>query len=122
MELSNLKKGGMNVQEYLLKIKGIVDAFGYAEYIVTVIDYIMHILSGLGSEYDPFVMTVNVKVSKSDEYTVSEIQSLLLTLEKRLDKNQLDSASINMAGTGNNNRRNFNSESQRFDGVGGYRR
>lgn len=80
------------MQDYLLKVKNLVDAFGYAGHIVNVNDYTLHILSGLGSEYDLFVMIVNVKIGKSDAYTIIEIQSLLLTFEKRLDKNHLEGA------------------------------
>lgn len=47
----------------------------------------MHTLSSLGSEYDPFDMTIDAKISKNDTYIVSEVNYLLLTFEKRLDKN-----------------------------------
>lgn len=52
MELSNFKKGGLSVTEYLLKIKGLVDALGYAGYVVSTDDHIMHILSRLGIEFE----------------------------------------------------------------------
>lgn len=55
MDLTSLKKGGMTMQEYLLKVKGLVTALGFADYIMSVNDYIMHILYGLGSDYDPLI-------------------------------------------------------------------
>lgn len=95
IELNNLKKGGSSMTEYLLKIKNLVDALDYAGHVVSVNDHIMHVMSGLGIDYDPFVMTVNAKMGKSDAYSISEIRSLLLTFEKRLERSHLENASIN---------------------------
>lgn len=90
MELSSPKKGGLAVTQYLLKIKSLVDALGYVGYVVSTNDHIMHILSGLGNEFDPFVMTVTSKIGKYDAYILSEIESLLLTFEKEV-KEMMDS-------------------------------
>lgn len=45
-----------------------VDALGYVGYVVSSSDHILNILFGLGSNYDPFVMTVNARIGKSDAY------------------------------------------------------
>lgn len=43
------------------------------------------ILDGLYEEYDPLVASI---LSRSDPYSISEIEALLMALEQRLEKNK----------------------------------
>lgn len=96
------------MDSYLLKVKNLVDNLKYCGYVLPQKDHVMYILSGLGSEYDPLVMTVNAKAGKPDYYTVEEVSSLLISLEKRVDKNSGDML-VNFVG----NRGGYNSGGNR---------
>lgn len=64
-ELSNLKKAGLSMNEYLLKVKTLVDNLRYSGYVLGPNDHVLYILGGFGSEFDLFVMTVNAKAGKA---------------------------------------------------------
>lgn len=78
-ELHNLKKGNSTVTEYVLKIKYFVDALEYAGHTVSDIDHIYDIPAGLGSEYSPFIMSIQAHLYS---YTLHDIISLLQIVEK----------------------------------------
>ncbi|KAF7805093.1 Retrovirus-related Pol polyprotein from transposon TNT 1-94 [Senna tora] len=90
-QLRNLKKGTSSANEYLLKIKKLVDALFSVGSPVSEADHIEAILEGLSEEYNSFVVSVT---SRSDPYTVDEIESLLVAQEERLDKFKKDSESV----------------------------
>lgn len=46
-----IKKGGLTIAEYLLKIKNITHALASAGHIVFEEDQILHVFSGLGTKY-----------------------------------------------------------------------
>lgn len=83
---------------YLLKIKNIVDRLASVGHIVSSSDHIEAIFNGLSEEYDTFIISVN---SRTEDYTVEEIEALLLAQEGRIEKHskELDSysGSINLA-------------------------
>ncbi|KAK4840954.1 hypothetical protein QYF36_022262 [Acer negundo] len=106
-------------------------------YFLSTSDHINAIFDGLSSEYDTFVVSVS---SRNDAYTVTEIESLLLAQESRIEKNlkTLDSALPNVVnvatrssnqnrrpysnftpGSSNNFRPSFNSDSNFQSGCGG---
>ncbi|KAL6338621.1 hypothetical protein AAG906_021336 [Vitis piasezkii] len=98
-ELHNTKKDDLSVNDYLLKIKSLIDQLASVGYVVTTKDHIDAIFDGLSFEYDTFVVTVN---SRNDLYTVAEIESLLLAQENKMEKHskELDSANqVNMNAT-----------------------
>ncbi|RVW15330.1 hypothetical protein CK203_085569 [Vitis vinifera] len=100
--LHNTKKGDLSVNDYLLKIKSLIDQLASIGYVVTTKDHIDAIFDGLSSEYDTFVVSVN---SRNDPYTIVEIESLLLAQESRIDKHskELDSTNqVNMVKIANN--------------------
>lgn len=109
-ELQNLKKSGMKMSEYLLKFKTLVDTLGSAGHLISKVDQILQILSGLGSEYSPSMMAV---IANLKSHSVDEITSLLLTVEKSLEHS-----------SGENFIANFASSSVRLDfsNRGGYGR
>ncbi|KAL6327367.1 hypothetical protein AAG906_018969 [Vitis piasezkii] len=76
--LHNTKKGDLLVNDYLLKIKSLVDQLTSVGDVLATKDHIDAIFYGLSSEYDTFVVLVN---SRNDLYTVAKIESMLLAQE-----------------------------------------
>ncbi|KAL6312925.1 hypothetical protein AAG906_030885 [Vitis piasezkii] len=98
----NTKKGDLSVNDYLLKIKSLIDRLASIGYVVTTKDHIDAIFDGLSYEYNTFVVSVN---SRNDLYTVAKIESLLLAQENKIEKHskELDSTNqVNMAKISNN--------------------
>ncbi|PON60764.1 hypothetical protein PanWU01x14_150610 [Parasponia andersonii] len=102
----NTKKGSLSINDYLLKIKSLVDQFASVGYHTTIKDHIDVIFNGLLSDYDTFVISVN---SRFDPYTVIEFESLLLAQENRIEMTltDIDSATINLAHNYYTSKRNF---------------
>ena len=93
----------MNVVEYLSKIKSCVDSLASVGHILTNKDHIDAILDGLTDEYDAFITFI---LTRSESYTVEEVESLIMAQEVRIEKNvkSLDSApSANFASSSANN-------------------
>lgn len=117
LQLRNTKKGSTKMSEYLLKIKSTVDSLISVGYEVSNNEHIESILDGLPSDYDAFVTSVS---TRSDPFTVSEIEAHLLAQETRIERNQNDTslyanlanvtskngASKNQYSTSSNNNRN----------------
>lgn len=74
-QLRTLKKGTLKMNEFLLKIKKTVDCLFSVGSPVSTADHIEAILEGLPPEYNAFIVSVT---SRSDPYTVTEIESLLV--------------------------------------------
>ncbi|KAL5767184.1 hypothetical protein ACOSQ2_013967 [Xanthoceras sorbifolium] len=87
-QLQTTKKGSMNMNDYILKMKGISDSLAAAGQVMTEQDLVLSVLSGLGVEYDLVVIYLT---ARQDLITLSEAQFLLLTQEQRLE--QLNAAS-----------------------------
>ena len=93
----------MNVVEYLSKIKSCVDSLASVGQILTDKDHIDAILVNLTDEYDAFITSI---LTRSESYTVEEVESLIMAQEARIEKNakSLDSApSANFASSSTNN-------------------
>lgn len=71
------------MNEYLLKIKGVIDTLAAVGNPIPVHDYIEVLIDGLPNEYESVVTTV---LSKTENYSVDEIEALLLAQESRLEK------------------------------------
>lgn len=63
------------MNDYLLKVKRIVDSLFSICSPITPADHIEAILEGLPQEYDAFIVSVT---SRTDPYSVLEIESLLV--------------------------------------------
>lgn len=74
------------MNEYLLRVKTLVDNLRYSGYILGPNDHVLYILFRLGSEFDPLVMTANAKANKVDVYTIEKVSSLLFAQEKGMEK------------------------------------
>lgn len=60
-ELQDLKKGNMNIKDYTTKVKNHVNALNVVSYIVIMLEHIVYILSGLGTEFDSIVLVIFAK-------------------------------------------------------------
>ncbi|KAL5753576.1 hypothetical protein ACOSP7_021796 [Xanthoceras sorbifolium] len=87
-QLQTTKKGAMNMNDYIIKMKGISDCLATAGQVMTEQDLVLSVLSGLGVEYDPVVIYLT---ARQDLITLSEAQFLLLTQEQRLEQLHADS-------------------------------
>ncbi|KAK6141727.1 hypothetical protein DH2020_024529 [Rehmannia glutinosa] len=90
MQLQTLRKGTMPMREYLNKVKSCCDMLSAVGKQVEEWDQVCHILSGLGSEYDPVMVSITSRVVPC---SLSEVHSILLSFENRLE--QTDIASHN---------------------------
>ncbi|KAL5744076.1 hypothetical protein ACOSP7_026929 [Xanthoceras sorbifolium] len=57
-QMQNLKKGSINMGDYVLKMKGFADSLTAADQRTTAQDVILSVLNGLGLEYDPVVVHI----------------------------------------------------------------
>lgn len=71
------------MNECLVKLKNLVDTLSYIGHSLSEVDQMLQILTGLDPEYNPIMMIVT---SKIDAYTIDEVTSLLLKVEKNLEK------------------------------------
>ncbi|RVX12963.1 hypothetical protein CK203_010007 [Vitis vinifera] len=69
-----MKKGGLIMVEYLLKMKGIVDALASTNHVVSKEDKILLVLASLGPEDDAFIVFIT---SRSEPFKFEDIATLL---------------------------------------------
>lgn len=96
MELQNTKKEGSKMYDYLLKIKKLVDSLNYSDCPTSERDHITCVLFGLTPKYNVVVVTVT---AKKEDFSITEVGSLLLTHEKMLEQQSgvVESFSANFA-------------------------
>lgn len=51
-QLQSVKKGSMNIDDYVLKMRSVADNLNAASQVISNDDLVLYILGGLGSEYD----------------------------------------------------------------------
>lgn len=73
----------MKMNEYLLKVKKIIDNLSSIGSPITSTDHIKALLEGLPHYYNSFIVLIT---SRTDPYTTTEIESLLLAQEERIEK------------------------------------
>ncbi|KAL5779198.1 hypothetical protein ACOSQ2_009935 [Xanthoceras sorbifolium] len=66
-QLQLTKKGAMKISEYIVKIKGIINALMATGQVLTEQDLVAYVLGGLGLEFDPVVCSIT---SKKEEITL----------------------------------------------------
>uniref|UniRef100_A0A803P1W3 Integrase catalytic domain-containing protein n=1 Tax=Cannabis sativa TaxID=3483 RepID=A0A803P1W3_CANSA len=95
-QLSIIQKGNLSITDYYDKVKLLADSLSSGGHPLDDSDLIMHMLNGLGPEYDPVVVHVTSLV---DILSLESIQSMLLTHESRLERHYTinDSSSKIMA-------------------------
>ncbi|KAH9699266.1 retrovirus-related pol polyprotein from transposon RE1 [Citrus sinensis] len=104
--LNNLRKGAMSMTEFFGKLKTVTDELVVAGSPVSSLDFLTHLISGLGQPYYPVVVYIEANLAKM---SINEAYSMLLTHEARLEANQLNSSkeakmnfAANVAQTGQN--------------------
>ena len=100
------------MNEYLLKIRGFVDLLVLIGVNLSVKNHIDAITNGLPSEYNTFFLTIN---SRTEDYSIQEIESFLLAQEARIEKYDKslnsETASINITQrSGNFGKENFSQD------------
>uniref|UniRef100_A0A803QST8 Retrotransposon Copia-like N-terminal domain-containing protein n=1 Tax=Cannabis sativa TaxID=3483 RepID=A0A803QST8_CANSA len=96
-ELQNLKKCAHTLNEYLLKVRFLIDKLNSVGHKTSPKEHIAAIFRGLPSpDYDTFVISVN---SRAEPLDVTALEALLLAQEHRIERKNrdLDSASVNIA-------------------------
>ncbi|RVW54053.1 Retrovirus-related Pol polyprotein from transposon RE1 [Vitis vinifera] len=90
-QLQHTKKGGSTIDEYLAKIKVCVDSFASVGVSLSTKYHVESILDGLPNDYESFVTSVTLR---NDDFSVEEIEALLMAHESRVEKNNssLDSS------------------------------
>ncbi|XP_042029862.1 uncharacterized protein LOC121776758 [Salvia splendens] len=95
LQLQSVRKESLSLRAYLNKVKSCCDLLGAAGCKVFEGDQILHILAGLGVDYNRVVVTIT---SKLEELTVREVSALLTSFERRLDS-AVKNSSINREGS-----------------------
>ncbi|KAH9695298.1 hypothetical protein KPL71_022713 [Citrus sinensis] len=108
MMLNNLKKGSMSMTDFFGKLKTISDELAIAGNPISSLDFITHLISGLGQLYYPVVVYIEANLAKM---TINEAYSMLLTHEARLEAHRSSASkeaklnyAANIAQTGSNNK------------------
>ena len=70
LQVQTMKKRAMSMREYLTKIKSCKDFLASAGYKLKEDDQVLHILAGLGSEYDPVVGPIT---ARSEPFTANDV-------------------------------------------------
>nr|KYP65238.1 hypothetical protein KK1_011470 [Cajanus cajan] len=93
MNSSTVKLKGIRktdfLNNYLLSIKKIVDTLAFVGSPIDPSEHISIILDDLNSEYNPLVTSI---ISRTNPYTVNEIETLLATLESHLERQKKEEA------------------------------
>ncbi|KAK6151475.1 hypothetical protein DH2020_014110 [Rehmannia glutinosa] len=121
LQLQTLKKGNLSMREYLNKVKVCCDTLAAAEQKVTEEDQVLHILSGLGNDYDSVMVSITSRV---EPCSLREVSAILLSFEGRLENAEatqinMDGSSVhvNFAAQTNNTRRGGQHQSYRGRGF-----
>lgn len=79
-QLKTIKKDGLSMNDYL-KIKKIVDTLAAIGSAVTLAEHIDAVLGGLDDDYEGIITSLLTRV---EPFSISELQSLLVTQEREL--------------------------------------
>ena len=79
--LQTLRKDGLSAGEYIQKLKSICNSLAAIREPVSKKDHLIYLFSGLDHEYNPFVTSIQ---NQSDQPTIEQIHSLLLSYDFHL--------------------------------------
>ena len=82
-EMRNTTKGSTLIAEYLLRIKELVNSLVSIGCQISEQELIEVILGGLSSDYDAFITSIT---TRTDPYSIVEVETHLLAYEARIDK------------------------------------
>lgn len=89
MVLNSLMKGSMFMTEFFGKLKTITNEMAATSNPVSSLDFLTHLIYGLGQPYYVVVVYIEANLGKM---TVNKVYSMLLTYEARLEANQLSAS------------------------------
>ncbi|KAL9438087.1 hypothetical protein AB3S75_023871 [Citrus x aurantiifolia] len=102
----------MTITEYFGKLRTITDELAVAGSLVSSLDFITHLISGLGQPYYPVVVYIEANVLKM---SINKAYSMLLTHEARLENANSNASkeikmnyAANVAQVGNNQKKQSN--------------
>uniref|UniRef100_A0A803NN30 Retrotransposon Copia-like N-terminal domain-containing protein n=1 Tax=Cannabis sativa TaxID=3483 RepID=A0A803NN30_CANSA len=82
-QLSNMHKGNQSISNDVDKIKVLFYSLTVVGHLISNFDLILHLLNGLGPEFDSVVSGIT---SRSDNLSLEEVQALLMSYETRLEQ------------------------------------
>ncbi|KAL5789331.1 hypothetical protein ACOSQ2_004219 [Xanthoceras sorbifolium] len=80
-ELQNITKGSMQISDFVLKVKSLGDGLKAAGEMIKDQDLVLHILNGIGHDYDPVAVLIS---SQKQSMSLQEVHYLLMIHEQRL--------------------------------------
>ncbi|KAH6767825.1 hypothetical protein C2S52_018808 [Perilla frutescens var. hirtella] len=89
--LQTLKKDSLTMKDYLNKVKNCCDVLAAAGQPISDDNHILHILTGLGPEYNSIMVSLTSRV---EPCSLREAKSLLLIYENRLEMAELSNLSL----------------------------
>ena len=89
MMLNNLRKGLMKISEFFGKLKTIANELAIFGNPISSLDFLTHLISGLGQPYYPVVVYLEANLAK---ISINEAYFMLLSHEVRLEANQLSAS------------------------------
>ena len=104
MQLATVKKGNLTTVEYFNKIQNIKDELASVGVTINDDEVVAHMLNGLDFDYHPFVSSM---MGRSGDLSLSELYSLLMEYDLRLEMYQgaeQHQSSANVASRGRGNR------------------
>ena len=112
MMLNNLKKRSMTITEYFGKLRTITDELAVTGSLVSSLDFITHLISGLGQPYYPVVVYIKANVLRM---SINKAYSMLLIHETRQENDNSNASkeikmnyAVNVAQAGNHQKKQSN--------------
>ena len=84
-QIQNMKRESLSMSEFLNKMKSFFDLLGSVGCRISEPEQILHILGGLGQDYDPAVCSIT---SRSEPWNVPDACAFLLSYESRMETNR----------------------------------
>uniref|UniRef100_A0A803P2J3 Retrotransposon Copia-like N-terminal domain-containing protein n=1 Tax=Cannabis sativa TaxID=3483 RepID=A0A803P2J3_CANSA len=97
LSIQNTKKGSLSIDEYILKMKNLVDSLAGVGHKLLDQEFVMYILGGVGHEYETVVILLT---ARADALTLQEVQYMLQNQEMRIEQTNsqnLDNVQANYA-------------------------
>ncbi|KAH6775438.1 hypothetical protein C2S52_012999 [Perilla frutescens var. hirtella] len=93
-QLQTLRKGNLSMLAYLNKVNSYCNILASAGKKVSDKNHILHILAGLGPEYNPVIVSITSRV---EHFSLRDVKSMLLVYESRLE--HVEQPSLNTDGS-----------------------
>ena len=77
-QLQSTKKGDMSIQDYILRMRGIANSLNSTGLLLTDDEFLLYILGGLSSKYDPVVVNLTFRL---ESLSLQEAQYMLQSQE-----------------------------------------